>query len=159
MKRYWLALIFGCAGQWASAQGLFHDSCVNTAAAGGSEIVVVAYRAGAPAMMGLRCEDLKRYTEAVEMIGLALYPATLAMTRSPEVFAALAEMGLTMANPAVLGVTVLGATGAVVFYIVLKKTMDECEQYEKEQLRRSILKEMELRYGLKGPHVQLEVKR
>lgn len=100
--------------------------------------------------IGLRCEDLNNFRYGLEVMKITALPALMAL-RSPAVHAQLIELGLTAANPAVLGVTVLGASGYVVIYLILKKTIEECDAMAKDEFRKSIIKEMQIKYGLKVP--------
>ncbi len=100
--------------------------------------------------IGLRCEDLNNFRYGLEVMKITALPALMAL-RSPAVHAQLIELGLTAANPAVLGVTVLGASGYVVIYLILKKTIEECDAMAKDEFRKSIIKEMQIKYGLKIP--------
>lgn len=100
--------------------------------------------------IGLRCEDINNFRYGLEVMKITALPALMAL-RSPAVHAQLIELGLTAANPAVLGVTVLGASGYVVIYLILKKTIEECDAMTKDEFRQSIIKEMQIKYGLKVP--------
>lgn len=100
--------------------------------------------------IGLRCEDINNFRYGLEVMKITALPALMAL-RSPAVHAQLIELGLTAANPAVLGVTVLGASGYVVIYLILKKTIEECDAMAKDEFRKSIIKEMQIKYGLKIP--------
>lgn len=96
-----------------------------------------------------RCEKLKGFKSGFDYVSMSLLPVSIAM-RSPAVTLQLAELGLTLANPAVLGVTVLGASGYVVIYFILKKSFEECEALEKEELRESIVKELSSKYKMQS---------
>lgn len=100
---------------------------------------------------GLRCEDINAIRDASSVIGLALMPVYAALNapgvKGPLV-AELAALGLTVSGPAVLGVTVIGSVGVATFYIVMKKTMADCEREAKEKLKNEILRELEMRYRL-----------
>jgi hypothetical protein len=148
-------------GFQAGAQGLFYDDC---AYASNMEMdPQVFFVAGTgPRMMGLTCEDLRGAVRAAQIVEMALYPATLALTLSPakaELMATLAQLGLTMANPAVLGVTIIGATGVVVLYLVMKNTLEECERLDQVRLKNAILQEVEAKYGISGRGVPLKVRK
>lgn len=162
-KIFWIAVFaLGAGVQTAAADDLFHDGCVRMAevSTDGQLLTVSATARGG--VMGLRCEDLRGLHDAIRAIELALYPATLAITLSPmrdQLIAGLAELGLTMANPAVLGVTVLTATGAVVVYFILKKTMDECDRMDEQRLKESIIRELELKHGLSADPRSLRIRR
>ncbi len=100
-------------------------------------------------MTANQCENLKGFKSGFDYVSMSLLPVTVAL-RSPAFALQFAELGLTLANPAVLGVTVLGATGYVVIYFILKKSMDECEALEKEELRTSIINELSSRYKMRS---------
>ena len=111
---------------------------------------------------GLTCEDLKFYGEAIKMVKAAILPATTAILLAPELkeslVAELAALGLTYANPAVLGVTVIGAAGVSVFYIVLQKKISDCEAMDRQQLKEQIEAEILRKYGLpSSPQFRVEV--
>jgi hypothetical protein len=125
------------------------------------QIVYVAALSGGR-VMGLTCEDISSVTRGAKIIELALYPATLAITLSPmkaQLIASLAELGLTMANPAVLGATIIGATGVVVVYLILREKIEECSRMDRQQLKESILRELERKYGVNGNGVELKISR
>lgn len=94
--------------------------------------------------IGMSCETLKNFSSAAEWVQLSIIPTILAakMTGIPE--------ALLAANPAVLGVTVIGASGAIVVYVVMKASLEECAAMEKEQLKKEIMKELSQKYGLKA---------
>lgn len=159
-----VCLAMACSGWSAEAEDLFYDSCIQQASMGLTDEAQVVFVAGngRPGFMGLTCEDLKGIREAINATEMVLYPATLAITMTPArdlIASEIAALGLTMANPAVLGVTVIGAFGVVTVYFVLKKTMEDCEKMEREELRRSILLEIERRYGIQGGKVDLQLKK
>jgi hypothetical protein len=121
--------------------------------------ILADYRGGA---FGLTCEDLKSLKGAYEATTMALYPATLAMVLTParaQILAELELLGLTMANPAVLGVTVIGAFGVVTVYFVLKASMEECERMDQARLKQEIVREMERKYGLDARRANLELRK
>lgn len=152
-------LVIGSFGEASLAEDLFYDSCVAQGYA--SEMIYLA-KAGGPNLGGLTCEDLKNIGDKIDDIQMVLYPASLAIILSPardEIIAELSALGLSMANPAVLGVTIIGATGAGVIYLVLKKTFKECEALEREQIKESILEEIEHKYGIRAPRAELELRR
>lgn len=140
----------------ARADDLFYDgACVS----GQGLLAAAAFPAA-----GLTCEDIRQYGDAVNVIRAALMPATTAMLLAPGakdmIAGELAELGLTYANPAVLGVTVIGATGVTVAYFILKVKMDECERMARDQLKEEIGEELQRKYGLKAPPaLNLELKR
>lgn len=144
----------------AAAGGLFYDSCVNTAAAESDAFLFLAADRGE--FMGLTCDELRQYKGAAEAIQVALYPATVALMSAPArsmLAAELTSLGLTMANPAVLGVTVVGAVGVTTFYFIMKATLEECDQMDQARLKEAIAREIEQRYGLKTKNLPLEIRR
>ncbi len=100
--------------------------------------------------LGFRCDNIKNYRYGLEVMKVTTLPAMMAL-KSPAVQAQLIELGLTAANPAVLGITVLGASGYVVIYLILTKTIEECEAMDQEIYKQSIIKEMETKFGLRVP--------
>lgn len=133
----------------AQAQELFYDSCQ----------VVDSRRADNPyfqyANFGMSCEQLQAAEDSLEIFSLVLMPASIALNSpgvKPILAAELASLGLTLANPAVLSVTVIGAVGISTIYIVLQQSLKECERMEKEQLRQALLLEMARKYGARGSH-------
>lgn len=98
---------------------------------------------------GMSCDTVKQLVNAADVVHMAIMPALLAL-RTPgireELAAQLAAMGLTLANPAVLGVTVLGAFGYVTVYLVLKTTAENCTN---KRMQEMIRQEVESRLNLK----------
>lgn len=133
-----LALI---AGENARAGDLIYDdSCMSPAV----EPKRFSFLA-ADTVMGMTCEDIRQYKEDLALISIALMPVEVAM-RSPQaqamLTAELARLGLSLANPPVLAVTVLGAVGVSTVYFILKREMDQCEKEERNQLRDEILSDL-----------------
>lgn len=165
MRIFTIGVLLGIfASPVSKAEGLFYDSCIEQVSSDSGDdagtVLIAAY--SGPKLMGLTCEDLKGFKEAVSAIDMALYPATLAITISPArdlIRAELAGLGLSMANPAVLGVTVIGAFGVVTLYFILRRTMEECEEIAREDLRRDILREVEKKYGISARGVQLNLRK
>lgn len=162
MLRMFVFLILTLTASSCFAEGLFYDSCIDTAFNPRAEsdlLIYTAYQGGA---MGLTCQDLKSLKGAYEATSLALYPATLAMILTParaQILAELELLGLTMMNPVVLGVTVIGAVGGVTVYFVLKASLDECERMDQARLKEEIIREMEQKYGLDARRATLEFKK
>jgi hypothetical protein len=99
-------------------------------------------------MAGLSCQDLRSYREAFNMAEIALMPAAVALRYAnlPGLNGLLVTLGLS--NPAVMAVTVVGAAGMSVVYIVLKRTYADCEKLEKEKFKQQILSEIERNYNI-----------
>ena len=141
---------------------LFDDACAVPSDSSSAAMFTVLAAGSAPMSSGLTCQDLKSYGEAVSLVRAAIMPATTAFLLAPGakdlLIADLAGLGLTFANPAVLGVTVLGAAGVSVIYIVLQKKLADCEAMEKEQLKEQIVEELARKYGLHAaPDFRLDV--
>lgn len=103
-----------------------------------------------PAALGLTCDETKNLFKAAEAINMTILPATIVL-RTPgvreSIMAEMAAMGLTFANPAVLGVTVLGSVGYVTIYFVLKASLEECENLRfQEQLKREVDDRIAVKY-------------
>ncbi|MGZ3769337.1 MAG: hypothetical protein ACXVCP_08415 [Bdellovibrio sp.] len=103
--------------------------------------------------IGLSCETLKSSKETFDLISTSLLPVSVALNVSPEIhnafMAELSSIGLTIANPAVLAATVVGTVGVATFYIILNKSFEECAEFEKNDLKESIIKEISQKYNLK----------
>lgn len=147
--------------QQASAQALLMDSCAN----GPTAPAYQAYMMAAPlaSSNGLTCETIHALNDTVSVVNLALLPA-VAFVKNPSISAALAAdlatAGVTLANPVVLGVTIVGGVGIATFYVVLRQSLEDCEQQEREALKQEILSELQAKYGAAaGPNVQLEIKK
>ena len=166
MKMILLTLMLG-SGFDARAGGLFHDSCIGQMKASaqimGEPQVVLAYNELAYGILpaqnapkkrfGLTCEQIKSLPHLGEIISIGLMPATVALAApgvSGMLTAELAALGLTLANPVVLGVTVIGATGVSVIYLVMKQTMEECEKADRQALRNEIIRELEMQFSVQG---------
>ena len=137
---------------FANEKLLNTDSCVALASSNSSGFVAVGYESSSQIVAALTCQDLKTYKEGFIYTSLALSPAVLVIRANPAVKAMLLtemmRLGLTLSNPVVLTVTVLGATGMAVIYIILKKEMDECEKMEAELLKKQIVRELKDDLGL-----------
>lgn len=151
-----LGILFGAlllAGP-LQAQSLFYDSCaghlkrINPVSFAPGVLTVLTLQDGA---YGLSCKDVRALTKGARAIEIALMPALLALKLSsaPKILAGeLAALGLTYSNPAVLGITVIGATGVAVFYIVLNQTMEECDRLDQRRLEEAVLLELERKYEM-----------
>ena len=107
------------------------------------------------------CHELKSAKEAIEMAGIALMPAKAAM-KLPGVGAAIDASieALGLLNPAVIGVTVVGATGVAVVYIVLKRSVSDCERQDREDFKQQVFHELEGKYGIHAlPSQQIQYQR
>lgn len=95
------------------------------------------------------CETIGQLVKAADVVHMAIMPALIAL-KTPgvreELAAQLAALGLTFANPAVLGVTVLGAFGYVTIYLVLKTEVENCNNLRMQTV---IKQEVEQRFKLK----------
>lgn len=124
----------------------------------GARIQLVADSGG---FAGLSCQQLKSAIDAFHIMSMALMPVTVAL-RAPgakeQLAASLATYGLSMANPAVLGVTIIGATGVVTLYFIMKNSLQECERRDQEELRKNILRDLKKAYpGLAGDNASLNL--
>lgn len=147
----------------ANAESLFYEKCpgqVSLLSKDGDSavIVMVSTQSG---FAGMSCEDLKSTFEAAQIIGMSLLPAS-AILQTPgvreEIAAELAGLGLTLANPAILGVTVLGTVGLVTVRFVMKASLKECESRQREDFKQEILREIKNKYpGVTGHNVPLEI--
>lgn len=167
-----LAMLTVLSSKSAHASGLFYDSCVQGEAVrlpnppdhhvSMGETQARLYLAGYSGR-GLTCEDLKSAQDLVQIVRMVLMPAELAIVLSGSsamLTSELATLGLAMSNPAVLGVTVIGATGVSVFYIVMKAKLAECEKVDRLALKSEILKELESQYGMQATSkTNLEIKK
>lgn len=168
MKSQFIVLLLGLGmfmggGVPAQASALFYDSCLSVAQADSNEPRFHYAAAGVyRGKLGLSCEDLSSLTKGVQVLELGLYPATLALSHPAArsaIAGELAALGLTMANPAVLGVTVLTASGVVVFYFILKADIEACEQMNREQLREEIVKEVKTQLGISARGVPIGIRK
>ena len=110
---------------------------------------------------GIRCEDWQSISKATRYASLILAPASFAALKNPAIGAELAAMGLTLANPAVLSVAVVGVFGVTTFNIILNASLEECDRMEKAELRETLMRELETKYGLSAVQSEtpLEVER
>lgn len=153
----YLFLMILTLGSAAQAQELFYDSCqvVSQSPSRNPYIHYVSSR--------MTCEQLKSAEESLEILSMVLMPASLALSSpgvQPLLAAELVSLGLTLANPAVLGVTVLGAVGVSTIYILVRQSLRDCERMEREVLKRALIKELEEKYGIRsGQNPGLKFKR
>ena len=150
-------LLLGLAARPGHAASMFYESCGDRQASV-ARIFLASDRA---AFAGLSCQDLKSAVEATQVLSMALLPVSVAL-RTPgareEIAASLASYGLTLANPAVLGITVLGAAGVVTIYFVMKHSLDECERQDREQLRQDLLQDLKRSFpGMSDAGAPLEI--
>lgn len=135
----------------AGAADMFYEDCGDQAAFHSADGMIIL--AGGSGFAGLSCKDLKSTIEATHVISMALMPVSVALSApgaKEQIAGSLAAYGLTLANPAVLGVTVLGAVGVVTIYFVMKKSLDECEAQEREQLRQDLLRDLKNSFNTNG---------
>lgn len=165
MKPQIILLILFISGlftaQTASAQGLLMENCANGPTAPSFQQFLFTQSVGQS--NGISCETIRSLNETISVVNLALLPAA-ALIRNPTVSASLAAdlaaAGLTFSNPVVLGVTVVGSVGIATFYIVMRQSLEDCEQQEREALKQEILNELQNKYGAAAaPGVQLEIKK
>lgn len=136
--------------QTASAQDtLLMGGCANGPAATTFQAFMTTQGATSS---GLSCETVRSINDSISVVSMALIP-TMALLRTPEVSAALAAdlatAGLTFANPVVLSITIIGSVGVGTFYVVLRRSLEECEQQDREQLKQQLLYEIQLKFGAK----------
>lgn len=175
MKKFVFYLMSACAGLSvgkAHANSLFYEkneACETAAIFNGGTIEGGYVLAGGgttsigATKIAMSCQDLKVLFEGAQVINMALMPAMLAM-QAPGmreiILADLAAAGLTLANPVVLGVTVIGAFGVVTVYFIMKKSMEECEAAERRQFEKDLLNKLKQAYpGVKGQNVPVEIRK
>ncbi|MGZ3723343.1 MAG: hypothetical protein ACXVA9_10455 [Bdellovibrionales bacterium] len=138
-----LQIVFGFSWHAHADDDLFGPSCGIVDAKQKNAILdQLDYRdmiiaVGQNGTMGMSCETVKGIVGAAQTVNVVIMPVMLALKApgvGPELAAELATMGLTLANPAVLGVTVLGAFGYVTVYFVLKKTVEDCDNARVKEL-------------------------
>jgi hypothetical protein len=153
---FFVVIAVGAFTAQASASLLFYDKCDDSQASlnGQARVFVVDLGSG---FAGMSCQDLKSTFEAAQIVGMTLLPVSVAL-KTPgvreEIAGELATLGLTLANPAVLGVTVLGSVGIVTIYFVMKASIKDCEAREREQLKQELLEELQKSYsGAAGSNI------
>lgn len=101
--------------------------------------------------MERQCRMVKNINEGISAVQIALVPASIAFS-SPAaralLTAQLVNWGLTLANPMVLSVAVVGSVGIVTTYIIFKVSEEECKSYEKDLLKAQIIKELKQDYNI-----------
>ena len=145
----------------AEASDLTADACVSggapiqSAALLASDIPAWALQMNENQQLAMRfpmsCQDLKTAKDAVTLVSLALYPARAALRFSgvgAELGASMLALGLS--SPAVLGVTVIGASGLAVVYIILKQTQDDCAKQDQNEFKKQLFQEIESKYGVRA---------
>ena len=94
------------------------------------------------------CNTATTLLESAQAVNMVLMPALFVLKTPgvPEELAKdLAGMSLTLANPAVLGVTVLGAFGYVTVYYAVKLTVDDCKKQEvQDQIKQEVEEQLHL---------------
>lgn len=157
MKLLMISILFvfcslGFSRQAFAQEDLLMDGCADSSIASAPALMLQHFSVDG-ADGPLSCHDLRAIDSTLSIIKLALIPASFAL-RDPSVGAALSgdllTAGLTIANPAVLGVTVVGAVGVVTFYVVLKQSLEDCARQDRDQLKQEILNEVQARYGASG---------
>ena len=159
-----MVLVLLIVGAHAHASSLFYESCTNQshssftgggANEGGAPFVLVSNQSR---FGGMTCQDLKSLFEAAQIANLVLMPATLAI-KAPGVAESLAIYGLTLANPAVLTVTVVGATGYALVYLIMKQSIKECDARAAADLKADILKQIKATFpGIQNSNPHFEIK-
>lgn len=147
----------------ANASSLFYNKCEQQDSflmEQRPQFVLVSASSG---IAGMSCQDIKSTFEAAKVIGISLMPVSLAL-RMPGVRegigADLTALGLTLADPAVMGVTLVGSIGIVTVYLIMKSSLDECERQDREQLKQELLQELKQSYpGTNGSDVPLEIRK
>jgi hypothetical protein len=165
MKSLFFTLVFLTAGAAvdANAGSLIYEKCpggMSSLANPNEGLFILVSNDGGFA--GLTCQELKSTLEAAQILGMVLMPVSVALSTPgvrEQVFAELAGLGLTLANPAVLGVTVLGSVGFVTVYFVMKESLRECEQRERDQFKKDLIEEIRLAYpGVLVDDAPLEIR-
>ena len=105
----------------------------------------------------LSCEDVSRiknlsfYTSAILGVPALAYASASESAK----LALLAALGLS--TPAVLAISVLTASGSIVYYMVLNKKLEDCKKLDEQALNQKLMEELERKYGLKPtPGVQVQ---
>lgn len=110
----------------------------------------------------LSCEMLKTLKSTVEIIDASLMGAQVAM-KSPMgqalLSASLIQYGLTLKNPTVLAITIVGTMGISVVFFILKKEYDECIKIDREKLKSEIINELQAKFKLQpSSNIELRIK-
>ncbi len=109
----------------------------------------------------ITCNNLKSLNDGLQIINMAILPASIAL-RTPGIKESLATelatVGLTLSNPAVLTITVVGAVGIASLYFVVKRKTEDCAKEDQETLKHQLLNELERRHGVRGaPDLSLRI--
>ncbi|WP_415063188.1 hypothetical protein [Bdellovibrio sp.] len=86
----------------------------------------------------ISCNNLKSLNDGLQIVNMAVLPASVAL-RTPGIKESLATelatLGLTLSNPAVLTITVVGAVGIASLYFVVKRRTEDCAKEDRETLK------------------------
>jgi hypothetical protein len=140
-------------GHVARASDLFYTPCVISEEDEEAALTLEPrlYQAD---FMGLSCQNIKDLKEGYDIFNATIAPAMslLLLPGAAEgVSAALAEAGLTLSNPPMLLVSIMGATAGASVYVVLKMSLKECERQDREKLKKEIFQELKKKLpGLMG---------
>lgn len=146
-----MIVLFG--GIEAHASGLLAPGC--GAIARGNQRVDLF---GEPAQIwlarsggGLTCDMVEGIFGAAEAVHMAVVPAAMVLNVPgvrEEILGQMATMGVTLANPAVLGIGVIGALGYVTVYFVLKTEAKACQKAEmQDAIRREVEERLRIKYS------------
>lgn len=141
-----------CSFSYADDSSLLFEGCLSATPDG------THYNWSRPV---ITCDRLKHFQDGLQIINMAVLPASIAL-RAPGIKESLAvelaSLGLHLANPAVLTITVVGAVGVASMYFVVRRKAEDCAKADQEALKRQLLNEMEQRYGLgSSPSLNLKV--
>jgi hypothetical protein len=103
------------------------------------------------------CERLEIAQDAWDVISIGVVPLVAAM-QIPSVKASLATSAAAVAAsvgsaPVVAAVTITGAVGAGVAWVVLRATMQDCKAKSKDRLKREILEELADKHGIYAKNI------
>lgn len=110
-----------------------------------------------------RCDEFRKLRQGFEYISATLVGMwTLLRSLDPRLKSQLLlqslRLGIAGGHPAVLMVTVMGATGMYVLYIVSKVQVEECRQVEMQRLRSQIQIDLLREFHLR-PHPEARIRR
>lgn len=100
-------------------------------------------------MPKLTCDDLRNAQDAAALVSIVLSPVKKVLALpivGEQIAAGLAVAGVSA--PAVATVSVIGATGMAVFYIIMRKQVSDCEKENQAELKRQFFNELESKYGI-----------
>jgi hypothetical protein len=110
------------------------------------------------------CKNLKSLNEIGSIVtGFALYPLSsgyFSLAVQSAFAEELAAIGITVASPAIIGISVIGSIGVGTVYFIMKQTLTECKKQDQAQLKNIIIQEVSNIYGLiPASNATFEIKR